>query len=484
MILQLIRLDRDSKKPLYRQLVDQFIEAIRSGLLMAGSQLPGTRQISQKLMLHRKTVVAAMDELVAQGWLETVVGKGTYVAAKIDSLQYHTLPELSDHVISLPQLIRPAVLDRPLHITTQKYHLDDGLPDPRLAPVEEMMRAYKSAMTNGFRYPKYTYGDTRGHVLLRENLCEYLLKTRGMKINRDQILITRGVTQALYLSIKAFIQKGDKVAVGELNWESANVNFVYHGADLIRIRVDDEGLDVDHLEQICQQQSIKMVFVTPHHQYPTTVIMPAYRRVKLIQLARIHGFYVFEDDYDYDFHYSRHPVMPLASADHQGFILYTGSFTKAIAPVFRVGYLVATEEQVDYLSRLRRLVDRQGDTILELAIAELLQLGIIQRYLKKNRKIYQTRRDLFADLLRDQLDTWLDFRVPDGGMSIWTKFNPGINLKALSKKALTHDLFFQNGSSFETVDINLNATRLGFASSSEQELEVAVKILRDLLEGR
>ncbi|MBK8505680.1 MAG: PLP-dependent aminotransferase family protein [Saprospiraceae bacterium] len=480
MILELIKIDRNADKPIFRQLIDQIIQLVRDGVLPSGFQLPGTRQLSQKLLIHRKTAIAAIDELVAQGWLETIPGRGTFVAKEI-AVIYDQLPKIIECPVNDQPIIVPTLLNRQLQPNFPKYHLDDGLPDPRLAPVDELTRAYKNALTKGWRYPKYTYGDPKGQLLLRDYLKDYLAKTRGMHVDREQILITRGVTQALYLTIKAFIQKGDQVAVGALSWESANVNFLYHGAKLIKIRVDSEGLDVDHLEEVCQQSVPKMVYVTPHQQYPTTVIMPAYRRVKILQLANKYGFFVFEDDYDYDFHYTRHPIMPLTSADNGGRVFYTGSFTKAISPVFRVGYLVATIEQVDFLAKLRRLVDRQGDAILELVIAELLKTDVIQRYLRRNRKIYQERRDYFGHLLQANFADVLEFTIPEGGMSVWTKFPSEVSLPKLARKALNHDLYFYNGASFKSDDPQLNATRLGFASSTHEELEIALKILKRLL---
>jgi GntR family transcriptional regulator / MocR family aminotransferase len=224
-----------------------------------------------------------------------------------------------------------------------------------------------------------------------------------------------------------------------------------------------------------------MLFVTPHHQYPTTVIMPAYRRVKLMNLAKKYGFYVFEDDYDYDFHFTGHPIMPLAATPHGDFVLYTGSFTKAISPVFRIGYLVANKDQIDLLASIRRLVDRQGDNLLELAIAELLDLGIIQRYLKKNRKIYEQRRDYFCQQLTHHLGNYLNFEIPQGGMSVWTGFNEDIDLVALSEKALTKDVYFSNGSQHACFKGNFNFTRLGYASSTEEELEEALKVVKSLI---
>ncbi|NND33088.1 MAG: PLP-dependent aminotransferase family protein [Saprospiraceae bacterium] len=271
------------------------------------------------------------------------------------------------------------------------------------------------------------------------------------------------------------------MAIGDLSWESAKINFLYHGIHLVKVRIDSDGLNVDHLEEICQQKKIKLVFVTPHHQYPTTAIMPAYRRIKLLQLAQQFGFLIFEDDYDYDFHFSRHPIMPLASAFHQRQVLYAGSFTKAISPVFRVGYLVGSKEQIDLLCHVRRLVDRQGDTIQELALNEILKTGIIQRYLRKNRRIYQLRRDCFISLLSNHLADFVSYSKPEGGMAIWTKFRSDIDLAGLAKKALNHDLYFQDGTQFHSSPDGIHCTRLGFASSSVEELTHAVEILSDLV---
>lgn len=481
MVLDLIKLHKNDATPLFRQLTLQLMELIRTGVLQPGYQLPGSRILAARLAIHRKTAVAALEALILQGWLEAVPGKGTFVSENLENVAPQQLDRLPPEKGTAPRLVIPEHLRRNLHVVTERYHLDDGLPDPRLAPVTELSRAYKSALVAGNLYPKYSYADTRGHLYLRQVLCDYLRQSRGLQVSRDQVMITRGVTQALYLCINGLLKSGDKVAVGELNWESANASFLYHGMELIRVRVDREGLDTSHLEALLEQHEIRMIYLTPHHQYPTTVIMPAHRRLKLIQLARKYGFYVFEDDYDYDFHYSTHPLMPLASVDHGDFVIYTGSFTKAISPVFRVGYLVASENQIDYLARIRRMVDRQGDTLLELAIAELLNAGLIQRYLKKNKKSYQQRRDLFGSLLKTYLGNAVTFEIPEGGMSFWTHFDPEIDLKKLAQKALKRDLYFPNGTQITASRQDLNATRLGFASSTEAELEQSLQLLASLL---
>jgi GntR family transcriptional regulator/MocR family aminotransferase len=162
-------------------------------------------------------------------------------------------------------------------------------------------------------------------------------------------------------------------------------------------------------------------------------------------------------------------------------VLYCGSFTKTISPAFRVGYLVAPENVIRHLAQLRRIVDRQGDLILENAIAELLQNGVIQRHLRKSLREYRQRRDVFCDLLKTQLGNCLDFQVPDGGMAVWATFDKSIDLEQLAQKALKKDLFFSNGKHHSPLS---NVTRLGFASSTVSELEKCADVLSELINGK
>ncbi|MFZ1787879.1 MAG: PLP-dependent aminotransferase family protein [Saprospiraceae bacterium] len=482
MILDLISINEADSKPIYLQISDGIILLLQRGVISAGAKLPASRILANHLSVHRQTCVAAYDELVAHGWLETKAGVGTFVASQMPLPSPRSWKDHSNQVLNAKTLVIPEFLDRNLRLTTENYHLDDGLPDPRLAPREELARAFKKILLGKSLYSKLQYADTKGQYLLRLTLCEYLCESRGMQgLEPDQILITRGVTQALFLFINAFVKCGDHVAVTALGWSSANVNFQHHGANLSYIRHDQYGMDVDHLEEICLSTKINAVYLTPHHHYPTTVIMPAHRRVQLLELSKKYGFYIFEDDYDFDFHYTSQPIMPLASSTHFDHVFYTGSFTKALAPAFRIGYLVASKNQIDLLAKFRRLVDRQGDPLMELAITELLKDGTIQRYLRKNRKIYMNRRDHFCNLMHDQLGDHISFVKPEGGMSVWTKFNKVKDFQQLVSSCSSIDLYIQEVHTINNESVN--ALRLGFASSDENELNKSVSKLKFVLEN-
>ncbi|AXE20586.1 PLP-dependent aminotransferase family protein [Runella rosea] len=483
---RLLTIDKTAKLPAYLQLANQMMSLIRGGELRAGQKLLGTRQLAQFLGIHRKTVVQAYDELLAQGWLESRTGSGTYVVENLPEIKPQPLVDGQKErrnpaktagfsFDALPHLWRPAL------VSGQELHLDDGFPDPRLAPLNELTRAYRSNLLQGNRYVRLGYGDTKGSGWLRRELALYLNETRGLKITEENVLITRGTMMGLYLVATGLVKKGDNVAVGALSWSGANMNFLQAGANLLQLPIDEHGLVVDELEQYCQKRPVRLVYLTSHHHYPTTVALRADRRLKLLRLAEEYGFIVFEDDYDYDFHYLSKPLLPLASADPAGTVLYCGSFTKAISPAFRVGYLVGPENVINHLAQLRRIIDRQGDLVLENSFAELLQNGVIQRHLRKSLREYRERRDVFCELLKTQMGEYLDFQIPDGGMAVWSRFRKEINLELLAEKALKKELVFSNGKHHDSPSNALNSTRLGFASSTVEELEKCVNILRNII---
>jgi GntR family transcriptional regulator/MocR family aminotransferase len=486
----LIELDKTSNTPIFIQLSEQLSQMIRRGILTAGQRLPGTRQLAELLGLHRQTVVAAYDESLAQGWLESRPGSGTYVATHF--------PETSPQALALQTADKSAreqpgytfattdFLARPLLTNPAGFRLDDGFPDTRLAPMEELSRAYRSYFRWGNPHQHFGYTDTKGHPLLREQLSIHLNETRGLRTTADNILITRGSIMGLHLVSQVLLRPGDRVITGETTWAGATMNFRKAGAHLLTIPVDQHGLDVDALAHLCEQsdrqkQPIRMVFVTPHHHYPTTVTLRADRRIRLLQLASQYGFAVLEDDYDYDFHYLSRPILPLASADQQGMVVYVGSLTKSVAPAFRIGYVIAPNALIDELARLRRIIDRQGDPMLEFAIGQLFKAGELKRHLRKALRTYHARRDRLCELLAMELVNAVQFTKPDGGLAVWTQFDLAIDMEMLAQRAGRAGLTLSSGISHNPPGQRLNCTRLGFASSTEKELEQSVAVLKKVL---
>jgi GntR family transcriptional regulator/MocR family aminotransferase len=199
--------------------------------------------------------------------------------------------------------------------------------------------------------------------------------------------------------------------------------------------------------------------------------------MQLLELAMKYRFAILEDDYDYDFHYSSSPVLPLASADYYGSVIYVGSFCKTIAPGIRIGFAAAPQNLITQLAKLRRMIDRQGEQLLEEALANLLKNGDIGRHLKKSNKVYHERRDLFCRLLREQLGDHVSFKIPDGGFAVWLQYLNGLKAAEVSQKANEMGLTISNGEDYFSRSVNTEFIRAGFASLNLKEIEEGVGML-------
>jgi GntR family transcriptional regulator / MocR family aminotransferase len=473
----IININKKAKLPLFLQIANGLTDAIKSGIIQKDTKLLGTRAMAELLEVHRQTVVAAYDELTAQGWIETKASRGTFVSSKITIIKPISLNNtLINNDLKIKtgfNFNKKEYLKLPILRGSSALTFDDGFPDIRLAPVDELARAYRSILQKGYQKNLLFYGDTKGEPSLRQEMTTYLKETRGLNISTENLMISRGSMMAIYLTAQTILSAGDRVVVGELGYGSGNLIFQNAGAELIKIRVDDKGLDVEQLAEICKTTPIRLVYITPHHHYPTTVTMPAERRLRLLELAKIYQFCILEDDYDYDFHYSSSPILPLASVDTEGYVIYVGSLCKTISPALRVGYIVAPSDLIEEMSNVRRIIDRQGDNMLEAALAILFKDGTIKRHLKKAQKAYQKRRDVFCEILENECGNVIDFKKPNGGMAVWAKFDPSVFLPKLSEKAEKMGLKINNGAPY-----HINAARFGFASTDEDEIEKGIEILK------
>jgi GntR family transcriptional regulator/MocR family aminotransferase len=256
-------------------------------------------------------------------------------------------------------------------------------------------------------------------------------------------------------------------------WEALEA----HGARLAPVEVDARGMRVDLLPALLRRGALRAVYVTPHHQYPTTATLSASRRLELLALAREHRVAILEDDYDHEFHYGARPVLPLASADTHGVVVYLGTLSKLLAPGLRTGFVVAPEPLIARLARARRAVDRQGDQVLERALTELLEDGELERHARRARKVYQARRDVFVEALRRELGGALALEVPAGGLALWAPVAPGLSVERWAERAKALGVWVHTGRRFALDGRAPAALRLGFASLPEAELCEAVRRL-------
>lgn len=478
-------LDRSKSRPLYLQLTNQFISFIVDGKLPSGTKLLGSRSLSKLLEVHRKTIVQCYEELQIQGWIEIKDRKGAFVHTELPILRTKSLSHQANLRSSGKGFEFYTNEELSVNAWEKKkdgwIYLDDGVSDPRLTPTKEIAMIYRRIATRSSIHKHLSYGSTFGNEALRKVLVRYLNETRGLGVNIDNILITRGSQMGLYLSSSLLIKQGDNIIVGDTNYITATMTFQHKGAKVISVQVDQDGIDTKQVELICQKHKIQAIYVTSHHHHPTTVTLTPERRMHLLNLAERYGFAIIEDDYDYDFNYSQAPILPLASHDCNKQVIYIGSVCKTVAPVFRVGYLIAPKEFVDEASRLRRYMDRQGDALLELTFAEFITSGDLDRHIRKVLRIYRRRRDLFCSLLKKELSDYFHFDVPKGGMAIWLKLNTKYRWSDVKKAAMKHKLVVPNKEKYDYFGIEHNCIRIGFAMFNDNEIHELIEKLKQTM---
>lgn len=468
-----ITIARRDATPIYRQIAAAITNDIRRGRLRAGDRLPGTRTLAGSLGVQRLTVVAAYDELFAEGWIVTEPARGTLVSPELPQISIARGENVPARTV-LDVLPSPPG-EMPYDVPAGALLFAPNRPDVRLAPADLIGRAYRRALRQASS-ALLGYGRPQGHERLRSAIASMLASTRGIAARADDVCITRGSQMATALLARALIRPGDVVAVEELTYRPALETFRAAGAHVVAVPLDREGVKIESIEQLAAGGRLRAIHVTPHHQFPTTVTLSAARRLRLLELARIHRFAILEEDYDHEFHYDGPPVLPLASADRSGVVAYIGTLSKVVAPALRIGYVVAPPAVLSAVVAHRLHIDVQGDRVLEFAIAQLMEQGEIQRAVRRARREYRARRDLLVNALRRAFGASLSFDVPAGGIALWMRCD--FDVERWSAGARKRGAVIVTASAFAVNGRPRPFVRLGFAALDRAEIVEGVRRLR------
>lgn len=469
---------RNSKAAVFLQIAHALIDEIKRGRLAPGTALPGSRELAESLEINRKTVIQAYAEMEAQGWVTSEKTRGTFVSAHLPEIAHSAKESRRGRIPERPDFRMVGTAPNIPLILPEKNMLvfDDGAPDTRQIPVNALARAYRNALGRRIGRGRLGYGDPRGTEELRIALSNMLNIDRGLTTTPDNICLTRGSQMAIYLAARILAGPGDAVVMEQLSYPPAREAFRFAGAEVVPVGLDAQGMRVDELEKICRKKRVRAVYVTPHHQFPTTVLMKPERRLRLLALASQFGFAVVEDDYDHEFHFVHQPMLPLASFDMSGEVVYIGSLSKILSPSLRLGYLVGPKSFIDRAASEIMMIDRQGDPATEGAVSELIDSGELHRHTRKVMKLYSERREAFAGLLKTLFANRIEFTVPDGGLAFWVQFG-NTDLDRLAAAAIRHGVTILPASAFTTTPRPVHASRLGFASMDLPELKKATQRL-------
>ncbi|MBQ5949145.1 PLP-dependent aminotransferase family protein [Massilia sp. ST3] len=413
-------LERGGAIPLFRQLYGRLKDAILRGALAPGARLPATRDLCRLLGVSRQTVLAAYEQLAAEGYLRGVVGQGTFVD--------EALP-LARQEQPGPGLLRP-LPERGAALAAAmarvRYH--DGpvrafrpsMPGLDLFPFDVWRKLEMRHLRRPG--PHLGYSEPSGHGPLRELLCAYLRASRGVECTPGQIIITSGSQQALFLLAQLLLAPGDGVWVESPGYQGACAPLAVAGARLCTVPVDAEGMDVDYAGR--HYPDARMVFATPSHQLPLGVTMSLARRLELLRWAVDHQAWIIEDDYDSEYRYTGPPLASLQGLDRAGCVVYVGTFSKVLFPGLRLGYVVAPPALAEALGRAKAVLDRHNAIVPQLALADFIAEGHFARHIRRTRDAYAERREALLDAIQARLGDRLLCGPSDAGLDLCVHFKP------------------------------------------------------------
>ena len=480
---QLIDFDKSLTQPIYIQIAQKIINVIQRRYLVKGTVLPGTRALSKILKIHRNTAVAVYEELASQGWVEIIPNKGTFVL--VPDLQ---TPKIKASSLRINQAYKYANntgfhFQKSFHLapntqhTKATYIIDDGSTDLRLHPIHQFTRWYSASMKRKSLIQKWNKINEYSYSFFQIQLCNYLNVTRGFHLTPRNIISTRSTEMSLYIVSQLIIKQDDLVLVGNMSNYAANMIFHQSGANIKTVPLDNNGLDINYIKQHFIKQNIRCVYICAHRDYPTGVTLSTKRRLELLQLAQKYKFAIIEDDYDYDFQFDGSAMLPMASADIYGVVIYLGKLGQSLFPSFQIGFVVAPENLISEANNYLQLLDKQGDLIQEQMLAELIHEGEIYRLMKKNIIVYKQRRDYLCKLLSEYFDEIAQWKIPNGGLAIWLCFNQTISLVKLAEEAEKLDLLLSKNILYQNKYIC--AIRLGFGHLNHEEILHVVQKLKN-----
>lgn len=476
------RLNRSDAAPaLHRQIYLTLRDAVLEGRLAPGSRIPSSRTLAATLGVSRPTVVSALDQLAAEGFIETRVGSGTYVAEGLaqGALRRVDAALLNAHVLSCraQQIIGLESLTHSRSLIAKAFHT--GFPALEQFPMREWTEAAASAW-RALSAAELDYPDPLGYRPLREAVAEHLAIVRGVRADPEQVMIVAGSQQALWLAAHAAADPGDEAWVEDPGYPGARRAFAAAGLTVRPIPVDAEGIDLAYARS--RHPRARLVHVTPSHQYPLGVKMSVARRLALVAWAEEHSAWILEDDYDSEFRYTGRPLAPLHAMVGSGRVIHVGTFSKVLFAGMRLGYMVVPPGLVEAFRTLRGFHDRGSPVLLQAALSTFMREGRYQRHIRRMRSLYVERRDALLAILAAETGDLLRAAPPDAGLHVVARLPQGISDQALARSAMDLGVHSVPLSTMADLPQREGALVLGFAGVTAAEMIEGARALRRAFE--
>ena len=489
-----VDLDPSSATPLRRQLYRCLRQAILSSQLLPGMQLPATRTLADELDVSRNTVLNAFEQLKAEGYLDSHVGSGTYVAEELpDELlrvrgQSHlgplsggpaSEPLDESHLSARGQFLTDLQLSS-FRADEQPRAFRPGLPALDAFPIDTWSRL-TSRRWRSLPSSTLGYRQSTGYPPLRDAIATYLQESRGVHCSPEQVIIVSGTQQAITLTAHVLLDPDDRAWVEDPGYPRATGAFRWAGAQTVPIPLDDEGLDLDAGR--ARNDTARLAYVTPSHQYPLGVTMSLTRRLELLAWAEQSDAWILEDDYDSEYRYEGRPIAALQGLDDAGRVIYVGSFSKVLFPALRLGYLVVPEPLVEAFSGAKSLVDRCPPLVPQMVVTDFIKEGYFERHLRRMRTLYAERQSVMVEALDDRLGDRLDVSADDAGLHLTAFLDEGLDGDTVAAEIEARDVVAPPLSFYSSRSLDREGLVLGYAAVDEVAIQEGVDRLGKAIEA-
>lgn len=466
--------------PVYQQIADWFRREIEAGRLGPGDRLPTIRALARSLAVNRDTVAFAYEALAREGWLESTVGRGTFVrrpeaAAPPSPFE----PVLSPLVERLLDFERARVRYAAPAGTVPLHSL---VPDPSLYPADEFRRAVARVMARDGS-DLLRYGLPQGHPGLRELLAARLRET-GMRVGADEIVVTQGASEGIALALRLFAAPGDVVAVEEPTYHNVLSALAALGLRAAPVPMRDGAADLAALERALERPEVKLFYTMPTFHNPLGTTTDLAHRRALLAVAAAADKPVVEDAYEMDLRFAGRPVPALAALDERGLVVQLFSFSKSLFPGARVGSIAARGRTVEALLALKHASDLGGALVLQAALAEFVASGGYERHLARVRRTLRGRRDALLEALAREMPEGVTWTRPEGGLQLWVELPAFVDTAELLADAVRGGVLFAPGFQFRSDPRPSSGLRLSIALAGEDEIRRGVAVLARAVRAR
>ena len=467
--------------PIYTQIKNYLSALINKGLLPNGSKLPSTRELSQILDVSRNSVIAAYDELKADGLLYSVNGKGTFVNSEklISSSDWNINWDNIENNFS-KAANELDIVKNEIPWSSDLISFKSISPDGDLFDMDEFKKSFMSRISVE-SHKLLNYGYAQGYKPLIDYLSEYMRK-KGSFSKSKTTLVTNGFTEAFDLILSSFTNPGDMIICENPTHNTSIKIMKAHGIDIKGISIDKDGLNFDMLEEtlVKYSKSIKFAYLTPSYHNPTGSVMPPESRLRFYNLMKKYSIPIIEDGFNEELLYSSSHIFPLSSFDTTGNgIIYIGSFSKILFPGMRIGWIYADKKIINRLISVKRCRNIHTSFLDQGILFDYLNSGKFERYIKKIRKVYGEKFSFARDCVEKYIDN--DYILGDGGLHIFIKLK-GINARELLDRCYNKKVIFMPGDLFFTDDSGYDTLRLGLSRLSLEDIEKGIKIIGETVD--